>query len=265
MVRRAALGAALACVAWLAASPRAEAQREEARQLWLEGRALTEAGDYEAALDRFERSFDLVERASTALSVATLAVELGRGERALAALDDLERLADPTADAELLASGRTVRARAEALVEAARPPPEDPSPPIAPPLEEPAPRATDPEPSGGVEPFLGPIVLGALAAVSLGLDIGAFVAREDRVAERDALCPNAFCPDDATADRARALHDDASTFTAMANVAGIAAGVLAAAAATWLVIALTTSSEPEASQAYLRLGPGHVSVAGQLP
>lgn len=265
MVRRLA---AFCLSLWLvpaAASAQSAAQTREARDLWREGRSLAEQGDWEAALDRFERSFALVERASTALSIATAAVQLERPERALSALDDLERVADPERDAEHLEAGVLVRQHAEEQI-ATRPPPEpvEPVEPIDPVTPVEAGPPPEDEPGDSFGPFIGPTAVGGAALITFAVAIGTFVARQDALSERDALCPSQLCPDEAARQAALDRHADAETFNTATNATVIAGAILAAGAATWLVLAITLDGGGD-DDAQVRIGPGRVSLAGRFP
>lgn len=69
-----------------------------ARALFERGLAAAEAGAHADALIHFERSFELVPRASTAFNVAVQHARLGRPTAALRALDSLHELSPSEAD-----------------------------------------------------------------------------------------------------------------------------------------------------------------------
>lgn len=227
-----------------------DADVEQARQLWAEGRDLAEQGEWEAALDRFERSAALVDRASTVVSIANAAVRLERPERAIEALDHLAEIADPEDDAQLLEAGAQLRAVAEEQL-AARPPPE-PEPVLAPqPDPEPAP-AGEADVLGAV---LGPsIVLGA-GVIAFVIAGGLFAAREDAIARREELCPDMLCPSVAVAEQAEAHHASADELTTGTNAAIVIGSLAAAAGATWLVLVLALD-EGGATEVAVRPLPG---------
>ncbi|MGE0791880.1 MAG: hypothetical protein AB7S26_39770 [Sandaracinaceae bacterium] len=262
-MRLALLG--LACASSIAIVVPAHAQRppdeRQARSLWAEGRALADDGDLEGALDRFERSFALVERASTALSIATVAVRLDRPERALAALDDLERIADPDRDAEHLEAGRRVREAALAAI-AARPPAEPeptPEPEPGPPPEPVTASARDPW-----VPLIGPIALLGAGVATFIAAIATFVVRGDQLGQRDALCPQQICATEADRTRALALHADADTLNTATNVLDVVGAVLLAGGATWLVLELTLDRDEGDAQVALTLQPGGLGLHGSF-
>jgi len=70
----------------------------QARALFERGLAAAEAGAHADALIHFERSFELVPRASTAFNVAVQHARLGRPTAALRALDSLHELSPSEAD-----------------------------------------------------------------------------------------------------------------------------------------------------------------------
>jgi hypothetical protein len=70
----------------------------QARALFERGLAAAEAGAHADALIHFERSFELVPRASTAFNVAVQHARLGRPTASLRALDSLHELAPSEAD-----------------------------------------------------------------------------------------------------------------------------------------------------------------------
>jgi hypothetical protein len=93
----------------------AEQTREaEARALFEAGRAHAEGERWVEALDAFQRSRAVVERPSILFNIATTLIRLGRAQEALAAIADLERLADVATPAAMLENARTIRAQAEA-------------------------------------------------------------------------------------------------------------------------------------------------------
>lgn len=93
----------------------AEQARElEARTLFEAGRAHAEGERWVEALDAFQRSRAVVERPSILFNIATTLIRLGRAQEAIAAIVDLERIADATTPAAILESARTIRAQAEA-------------------------------------------------------------------------------------------------------------------------------------------------------
>lgn len=234
------------------------AETRAARRLWTEGRAAADAGDLQEALARFERSFALVERASTALSIAVVAMELDDPDRALAALDDLERVADPSRDAELLASGARVRAEAEALVAARTPPPAPqptPEPLAAEPVAEPSSR-----PDAGA--LAGPLVVLGLGLAAIGAAVGTYIASQDALSQRDVLCPGQACSSASDLERAVSLHDEASTLNTASGALDVVGAVLLAGGATWLVLALVLDDDGDVEVA---LGPGGLVVAGRFP
>jgi len=111
----AALAAALR-IAGPAAPARAQTTTEtrEARAAFDEGRTASAEERWIDALAAFERSRALVERPSTVFNLAAVLVRLGRAREALAALDDLARIADARRDAAVLAQATELRASATA-------------------------------------------------------------------------------------------------------------------------------------------------------
>lgn len=114
---------ALACVppaahaqtAAAAGAPPAALQRD-ARAAFEEGRALSAEERWVDALAAFERSRALLERPATVFNIAAALVRLGRARDALATLDDLDRIADPSRDRGLLEQARELRESAAASV-----------------------------------------------------------------------------------------------------------------------------------------------------
>jgi len=90
VVRGLAASLVFLSVAALPASSLAQSgDAARARALFMEGRRLAGEERWDAALDSFESSLALVERASTMVSIANVLVRLGRGRDALAMLDRL--------------------------------------------------------------------------------------------------------------------------------------------------------------------------------
>lgn len=81
-----------------ATEPSRGATEAQARALFERGLAAAEAGAHADALIHFERSFELVPRASTAFNVAVQHARLGRPTAALRALDSLHELSPSEAD-----------------------------------------------------------------------------------------------------------------------------------------------------------------------
>ncbi|AKF04686.1 hypothetical protein DB32_001835 [Sandaracinus amylolyticus] len=73
-------------------------EASEARALFEEGVALSDRGDYESAVDRFQRSLALVERPSTLFNLGVALRELRRDEEAIAALERFLEIADASFD-----------------------------------------------------------------------------------------------------------------------------------------------------------------------
>lgn len=100
----------------VAAPARAQtaAETREARTLFEQGRALSTEERWIDALDAFQRSRALLERASTVFNLAAVLVRLGRTREALVALDDFDRLADPARDRAIIAQASELRTTAQA-------------------------------------------------------------------------------------------------------------------------------------------------------
>lgn len=254
-MRRVLVGTALL---WLAGASLASAQSGEetrARELFMEGRAHGEAGEWNQALDSFEGSLELVERTSTMVSVANVLVRLGRGRDALAMLDRFDAIAHPRRDRRHIRAARDLRTRAEEIAA---------NEPVAPePLPEPV-VELDPEPAPEPAPprdlvgeLIVPIIVAGVGVLSFGA-MGLFAAlRDGAISERDELCPDQVCPDVAARDRAVGLHGDADTWTTATNVAWVSGAVLLAAGVTWGVLVLVLG-EPSPDVALIpTLGPGH--------
>jgi tetratricopeptide (TPR) repeat protein len=94
-----------------AASAQSEADLEQAKQLFLEGSALAEKGDWAPALRAFERSYQLAPRESSLLNYAVSLKELHRYVEAREALTRLLRDHEFAGDKEIL------RVRATGLLE----------------------------------------------------------------------------------------------------------------------------------------------------
>ncbi|UJR82708.1 Hypothetical protein I5071_47730 [Sandaracinus amylolyticus] len=93
--------AATMTVASMLVIDRASAQPNDAMQaraLFEEGVALSDRGDYEAAVERFQRSLALVERPSTLFNLGVALRELRRDEEAIAALERFLEIADESFD-----------------------------------------------------------------------------------------------------------------------------------------------------------------------
>ncbi|MCB9594241.1 MAG: hypothetical protein H6719_16025 [Sandaracinaceae bacterium] len=236
MIRNPILALALALLALLAPTPGAAQSRADvaqARAAWQRGRGLAEAGDWQGARDAFAESLALVPRASTLISLATAEVQLEHGREALAALDELERIADPRRDRAHLDSAAQLRPRAEALAEAqAEPEPEpvvEPEPEPEPIVEpEPEPEPEEATASGGDALVGAGIAIAGVGALSLIGGVVTFALREDALSQRDALCPGAVCATEA--DRVEALdrHASAATLNDSTN-ALVAVGLVALA------------------------------------
>jgi len=90
------------------------AQEAEARALFEEGRGHAEGERWTEALDAFQRSRAVIERPTTIFNIATTLIRLGRAQEALAAIADLERVADARQHAQILRDAAEIRTQADA-------------------------------------------------------------------------------------------------------------------------------------------------------
>ncbi len=96
------------------ATAQTTAQSREARTLFEQGRALSTQEHWVDALDAFQRSRALVDRATTVFNIAAVLVRLGRSHDALAALDELAGMLEAPRDHALAEQAAALRAEAEA-------------------------------------------------------------------------------------------------------------------------------------------------------
>ena len=249
------IGIALPCAAEAQTGP----DQARARALFMEGGAYADAEEWEPALEAFEGSLALVERASTMVAIAGVLVRLERGRDALAMLDRLRESADPRRDAAHLRAGEELRPRAEEIAaQEALAAPTEPRPVVLPDVDvEPEPPSSHPSERDLLGELLYPIIVagaGVVALVAMGVFIG---LREGAIAERDALCPDAVCPDIAARDAANAHHADADTWTVATNVAWVSGAVLLTAGAVWGALVLALGGSSEETVVVPALGPSY--------
>ncbi len=105
----------LASIALVAPAPRSafaqdEQTQAQARKLFAEGLALAKASRWGWALSAFQRSRDLVPRASTSYNIANALYRLDRPLEALSELDDYDRMPEVRSDPAAIERGETLRA-----------------------------------------------------------------------------------------------------------------------------------------------------------
>lgn len=235
-------------------------EQARARELFMEGRTHAAAEEWGLALVAFEGSLALVERASTMVSVAGVLVRLERGRDALAMLDRLRGIADPQRDRSHLRAAEELRPRAEEIAAEEAAEPREPEPVLPPDVDvEPVPDTPRPSPSERdlVGELLGPIIVAAAGVLGLGA-MGLFIGlREGALSERDALCPDAVCPDVATRVASMAHHADADTWTVATNIAWVSGAVLLTAGAAWGAVVLALGGSSEDVVVVPALGPSY--------
>jgi tetratricopeptide (TPR) repeat protein len=89
---------------------------QEARAAFEQGVAASRESRWEEARAQFQRSLELLPKASTLFNLALADVKLGRGRDALDHLSAFERAATPSEHAEMLERAKVLRPQAEALV-----------------------------------------------------------------------------------------------------------------------------------------------------
>lgn len=240
------------------AQPVNEERRATARALFEAGRGAFEAGNYERALDYFERTYALTPAPELLYNIGQAAERAQRDERALTAFEEyLARVPNAEERAAIEARIAVLRAAiAERGATSDPPSPTDPAPALSidpPPTD--ADRATGASVvrvSRGSEPPIGGWVTaaggGALALAGAVL-FGVAVSRADEV--RDAA------PGTPWVDL-RGAHVDAD---ALGIAGGVLVGIGAAAAVAGIVWVIVGSSEGSPEVA---LGPGCVAVRGAL-
>jgi tetratricopeptide (TPR) repeat protein len=138
----------LAVVATAGQASAQEDREEEARALFMAGRAAYDAGRYEAALSRFQEAYDLSGRPALLYNVGQTADRLRQDQ---VALDAFERFLAEAADD---APNRDVAQRRVAFLRRSIGPEPDPDP-------EPDTQAADPDPESDDGPDLDPAAMDA--------------------------------------------------------------------------------------------------------
>lgn len=242
---------ALAHAAPCAAQEMTTTQREEARGLFEAGRAAFADGRYEAALDYFERSYEISQLAELLYNIGHTADRIRRDARALEAFEQYlaarpdapERAAVEARISVLRAAvaereaqeAREAEARAEIATEPTEPEPATPENGVD------ASQSTSPA---------GWIVLGGGGAVAVAgaVFLGLAEARAAEVRDAQEGTPWA---------RVRDAHAQADSF---AIVGGVLLGAGAAAAAAGLVMAFTLGE----AQVEAALAPGGAVARGRF-
>lgn len=220
----------------------------EARNLFEAGQHAFDSGNYERALDYFERAYSLTQRSGFLYNIATTSDRMRADARALeayraflAAEPDTERRAEVEARIAFI----------EGLLRPPPPPEPEPVPapvevvappePVAPPIATP-----EPQPAGGVHPAGVVTMVGAgLLFASFGVFGGLSLAEDQALAGRCGRNVGATCEPSEVRDLA--------LFNTVADVSWIAGSVTAAIG---LVLLLALPPEREASgEAQVALAP----------
>lgn len=228
-----------------------EAQREEARGVFEAGRAAFADGRYEAALEYFERSYELTHAPELLYNIAQSADRMRRDERALSAFEAyLAELPDAPERPEVEARIRALRAALEARsaeaqareAEAREAEAREDAPVIEPGSE--APIAREPSPAGwvvagagGLTAIVGAVLLGVASA---------------RAGEVDGAAEGTPWVD------LRGAYADAET---LGPAGGVLLGVglaTAAVGAVWGVVELGSA------RADVAIGPGSIELRGRF-
>jgi hypothetical protein len=232
-------------------APRGSSRTDrEARNLFEAGQHAFDSGNYERALDYFERAYALTQRSGFLYNIATTSDRMRADARALeayraflAAEPDTERRAEVEARIAFI----------EGLLRPPPPPPPEPEPvpapvevvappePVTPPIATP-----EPQPAGGVHPAGVVTMVGAgLLFASFGVFGGLSFAEDQALAGRCGRNAGATCEPSEVRDL--------ELFNTVADVSWIAGSVTAAIG---LVLLLALPPEREASgEAQLALAP----------
>ena len=240
-----------------------------AREHFLLGDRHYSEGDYERAIDEFQRAYDLSGRPELHYNLANAYERLGRYEQALRSLTLYEPHAPTSRKAVVEKRIKALQARvhptAPAQESGAAPPVEDPGA---------ADSGSGADSDGGETPYLG---YGLLGLSAVGLGAGLFFALDASSARSDAeaACPSSaggrFC----TADAQEFLDRDQRS-SVLADI-GFGVGLVSAVVGLYLVLdagpasapADTTARAPKETgwpQPGLRVGPrgGEVTLVGRF-
>ena len=252
------------CVAAAQAPPDTAANDAEARARFQAGERAFARGDFEAALEDFERAYSLSRRPGLLYNVGLAAQRARRRERAIEAFREYLRLEPDTANR---ASVERTIADLEELLAA-----EGSGEPAEAGDETGAVAATgEPETSGGMSagatpptvltngegdgPGAAPIVLlaagGAVAIGGIVLLVAAGSAASD-VEDAQAGTPWS---------EVESSYDSAGT---LSTIGGIGLGVGVVAAAVGVVLLATSGGGSDEPSASLRVGPGTLALAGSF-
>jgi tetratricopeptide (TPR) repeat protein len=249
----AALALAALCAGRAEAQPSASpapspADVAKSRELFEQGRARAQAGDYRSGCPLLQAANDLNRTNGTALSLADCYEKLGQPERALPHYRSIVETGDPKFP------DRVAHAQARVLaIEATQPPPASSAPaPTAPPPPAPVPSATSsatPPPIAPEPPSRVPIYVAfgvGAAGVAVGSIFGALALSQ--ASDVEDACPGGKCGrNDQVGPQADA--QDAARTKAWVSTIGFGVGVIGVAAG---IVLLATQSEPSAVRADAR-------------
>ena len=249
-----------------AQQPEAAARDEEARTLFQAATLAMQDGRYEEALAHFRRAYELSQRPALLYNIGVTAERLLHFQEALEAYQ------------AFLESGSEVRSRAEVerrielmheaiAREQAAHPEEEPSPPEPSPTPTPTP-ATPAQPvpaasSGGGVQLVWTWVAGGLALATGGVAIGTWVAANNAYGDLSNQCGARGCTNQEIAG------SNVETLVLVTNVFLVGSLVLTAATGGVLAIELVTSGggdggSAEQPSAELVIGVGNVGVRGRF-
>ncbi len=242
---RAHLAALLAAVTLVATSPDVCAQNSkadrEARKLYLEGDKAYAEARYEAALDAFQRAYELSSRPALLYNIGNAFERLGRHREAADTLREYLPHAKRSEKATIEKRIENLEKRAaEEEKAAAKPEPEpDPEPKPAP-RPEPAPAEPPPEPERPA-PVLGYVLVGVGGAAILGGAIAGGLALGAR-SDADAGCNESGGKRLCTAEASDAIDRD-RTLSLIADVS-FGVGLIAAGVGVYLILDSNGKEQP---------------------